>query len=140
MNFPNNRRSRHHTAFVVLFVWLFALAAGVANACLLEEPGTHGHDAHAAAESDGHAGAVASHDHGDSHGAKSDCVKFCSDSAHSPTSPDLKVVQADIGLAPLVTLLWNSAEPIDAAPRHGIADPPPAAGPPIRVRFSRLAL
>ena len=33
--FPNTRAKRN-TAFMVLLVWLFALASGVANACLLE--------------------------------------------------------------------------------------------------------
>lgn len=139
MNLFSNRRTRHHIALVVLLAWLFALASGVANACLLEERGTHAHDAPAAVVSAGHAGAVAGHAD-DSHGAKANCLKVCSDGAQSPTTPDLKAVQADIGLAPVVAVLWNPAAPLAAGPHRVTDDPPLAAGPPIRVRFSRLAL
>lgn len=33
-----HRRSLRHTTWMILVVWLFALVAGVANACLLTEP------------------------------------------------------------------------------------------------------
>lgn len=36
MKFIPTRRAMRSTAFVVLLMWLFALATGVANACLLE--------------------------------------------------------------------------------------------------------
>jgi hypothetical protein len=139
MQFSSHRRASRATAFVVLLAWLFALASGVANACLLEVRGTHGHDAPSAVVSAGHAGAVAGHHH-DSHGAKANCLKVCSDGGQSPTTPDIKVAQADIGLAPVVAVLWNPAVPLAAAPHRVTDDPPTAAGPPIRVRFSRLAL
>ena len=47
-NMPNmpslpNSRTRRNTACAMLFVWLFALASGVANACLLEPRGVHDH-------------------------------------------------------------------------------------------------
>lgn len=131
MNFLDNRRIRHHIALVVLLVWLFALASGVANACLLEAPRAQAHEAQASA---------AGHDENDSHGARESCLKVCSDGAQSPTTPDLKLVQADIGLPALVAVLWNPSEPAATAPRGGVADPPPDTGPPVRVRFSRLAL
>ena len=38
MNPFSNPRAKRSTAFVVLLAWLLALAAGVANACLLEAP------------------------------------------------------------------------------------------------------
>jgi hypothetical protein len=131
MKLLRSRRTRHHTVVVVLLVWLFALGSGVANACLLEAPGTHGHEAHAP---------VAGHDDDASHGARESCLKVCSDGAQSPTTPDLKPVQPDLGPAPLVAVLWNPAEQVAAAPRHASPDPPPATGPPIRFRFARLAL
>jgi hypothetical protein len=59
---------------MVLLAWLFALASGGANACLLVERLTHSHPgapvaAHATTLSAGHAGAVAGDDE-DSHPAR----------------------------------------------------------------------
>ena len=45
MKFSYSIPAKRHIVFVVLLTWLFALASGVANACLLEALGTHGHDA-----------------------------------------------------------------------------------------------
>ena len=47
-NMPNmpslpNSRTRRNTACAMLFVWPFALASGVANACLLEPHGVDDH-------------------------------------------------------------------------------------------------
>jgi hypothetical protein len=36
-------RTKRNTGFVVLWVWLFALASGVANACLIQAEGIPGH-------------------------------------------------------------------------------------------------
>lgn len=138
MHLSPHRRASRFTASVVLLAWLFALASGVANACLLEARSTHAHDAQAAAVSAGHAGAVASHDDGNR--TRESCLKVCGDGAQCPTTPDAKVVQADIGLASVVAVLWHPAAPLAAASRRGVDDPPRAAGPPIRVRFSHLAL
>lgn len=138
MELSTHHRTSRITGSVVLLAWLFALASGVANACLLETRGTHAHDAQAAAVSAGHAGAVTSHDGGNR--ARDSCLKVCSDGAQSLTTPDLKGVQADNGLAPVVAVLWNPAAPLAAAPQRGAADPQRAAGPPVRVRFPRLAL
>lgn len=139
MNVSSNRRASRTTTFLVLLVWLFALASGVANACLLEARGTHADDAQTAAASAGHAGAVASHGD-DANGARESCEKFCSDGAQAPTTPALTVALPHTGLAPVVAVLWNPAAPLATAPHRVVDDPPPAAGPPIRVRFSRLAL
>ena len=37
----SNSRTKRRTAFVVMVVWLFALGAGWANACMLQERVTH---------------------------------------------------------------------------------------------------
>ncbi len=142
-----NTRARRNTAFVVLLVWLFALASGVANACLLEARGTHSHVAaagssgteHAPAVSPGHAGAVAGHDDG-SRGAKAACEKVCSEGSQSLVTPDLRVVQVDFGPVPFVAVLWTPAAPVVLASGPMDDIQPIRGGPPIRVRFSRLAL
>jgi hypothetical protein len=41
MKLFSNIRSKRSIAFIALLVWVFALASGVANACLLEARGTH---------------------------------------------------------------------------------------------------
>ena len=138
---------KRNTAFVVLLVWLFALASGVANACLLEAHETHSHGAttdysgaaHQAALAHGHSQADADHDD-DSHPSKAPCLKACDDGSRSMPKQDLTVVQADPGPPPLVAVLWTEATPVpsmlDRVDRvqHAIPELP------TRVRYLRLAL
>lgn len=147
MNFLSSTFAKRNTAFLVLLVWMFALASGVANACLLEARGTHGHLTVAASFEEaatprisaGHAGAVADHDD-DAHGSKASCLKACDDVAQSLPKQDLTAAQADPGPAPLVSILWTAATPA-LLPFH-LTDPvqPPAPERPVRLRYSRLAL
>lgn len=147
MKLFSNTRAKRNTAFVVLLMWLFALASGVANACLLEARVTHSHVAtagysgttHASAILPGHAGAVAGHDY-DSYTAKAPCLKVCDDGSQSLAKQDLTVAQTDPGPAPLVAVLWSAAAPIGSALRRMDAMQPAAPGLPIRVRYSRLTL
>jgi hypothetical protein len=139
-------RARRSTAFMVLLVWLFALASGVANACLLQVPQTHSHGlaaakfsgmAHAPAGAS-HAGASASHgDEG--HASAAPCQKVCDDGSRSVPQPDLKFAQPDPGPAPLV-VLWTAATPVVSAPGPMDDLQPATPGLPLRVRYSRLAL
>lgn len=143
--FPNTRAKR--TAFVVLLVWLFALASGVANACLLEARGTYAHvltvglsgTVHTPFVLPGHAGAVADHDN-DSHAAKAPCLKTCDDGTHTVPKQDLTADQTDPGPAPLLSVLWTAAAPAVATPSRMDDVQPAALERPIRVRYSRLAL
>ena len=146
MNLFPDRDARRKTAFVVLLVWLFALASGVANACLLEERGTHsqiaaaGSDGPAHAVAAGHAGVAVGHDAAP-HAAKAPCLKVCSDGAQSLVTQDSKVAQGDSGPPPRAVELWPEAKKPDLLARGSAGDNPAATvGPPIRVRFSRLAL
>ena len=142
-----NTRARRNATFMVLLVWLFALASGVANACMLEAREPHSHiataeyseAAHVPAILPGHAGAVFDHDDG-SHTAKAPCLKVCDDGSHSMPKPDLKVAQPDPGPAPLVAVLWTPAMPVILALGRVDDMQPATAGLPIRVRYSRLAL
>ena len=142
-----NTRAKRNTTFMVLLVWLFALASGVANACLLEARETHAHiataeyseAAHTPALSPGHAATVPDHDDG-SHAAKAPCLKVCDDGSHSLPKPDLKVAQPDPRPAPLVAVLWTPAMAVIVAPGQVDDRQPAIAWLPIRVRYSRLAL
>lgn len=134
---------------MVLLVWLFALASGLANACLLEVRQTHSHlataatseaeaVAHASVILPAHAGAVA-----DCAGAsrlKAPCLKVCDDGARSFPKQDSTVAQADPGPAPLVVVLWRSVAPVIPAFRQMDAVQPAWPELPVRTRFSRLAI
>ena len=86
MKLFSNTRTKPKTAFVVLLMWLFALASGLANACLLEAHVSHSHvatagysgAAHASTLLTAHARAVAGHDH-DSYTAEASNLKVCDD-------------------------------------------------------------
>jgi len=140
-------RTRRATVFTVLLVWLFAIGAGWANACLLEERGTHvdshggvgSAGVHAATVSAGHVGVAPAHDDGPGL-AKAPCQKVCNDGAQTivklkPTL-DLPVP----GITPALELAWT---PLAIAPavlgwaRERASAP---SGPPLRIRYARLAL
>ena len=152
MKYFTDSRSKRHTALVVLLLWLFALASGVANACLLESPGLHSHaNLHAtAAQAPAH---EARHAHSQQRGdranaagnsdpeaSKQACLKACDDGTRTAPKACAGVEQVDPGPPPLVTTLWVASA--QAAPAPGWLDElaVPIVGPPLRVRYSRLAL
>ena len=147
MKFFADARTKRLTAFGVLLVWLFALASGVANACLLETPDlqaqavarsvvTAGRDV---AESAVHPSPSAGH-HDDSGDSKESCLKVCDDAAHTLTNASPGFDHADPGPAPLFATLWTGL-PLLASVSHRPDDwAIPLVGPPFRVRYSRLAL
>ena len=151
-NMPSlpNTRSRRNTAGAMLFVWLFALASGLANACLLEPHGAHDHGSplpHLSASGTtlGIAGDHAeglTHDDGDSNTgpAKESCLRACDDGSQTLLKHASSFDLADPGLAPFVAAAW--APGANLAPAPGLAHDfrLPERGPPIRVLFSRLAL
>ncbi|OOG46399.1 hypothetical protein [Polaromonas sp. A23] len=147
MKLSFSTRTKRHTAFLVLLGWLFALASGVANACLLEARVTHAHAApvelfeiaQAPFVSPGHAGVVAGHDD-DSHVAKAPCLKACDDGGHSLPRQDLTADQVDPGPAPLVSILWTALTPVATSPRRFDDTQPVLPERPMRVRYSRLTL
>jgi hypothetical protein len=147
MRLFSNTRARRSAAFVVLLVWLFAVASGIANACLLEAPGTHSRVAetglaetvHAPAELAGHAGAAYSHDD-DSGNAKESCLKVCDDGSKTPVKLQSGLDLADPGTAPLLAITWGAATPFVSGSCHLAEMQALFVGPPVRVRYSRLAL
>lgn len=146
MKLLSNTRAKRNTAFMVLLVWLFALASGVANACLLEARETHAHiataasseAAHASVILPGHTGAVAD-GVGESH-FKAPCLKVCDDGTRSFPKQEGAVAQNDAGPAPLVQVLWGRVAPVVPTLRQLDEEQPTTPGLPIRVRFSRLAI
>jgi hypothetical protein len=134
----------------MLLIWLFALSAGVANACLLEDTAPHGKPPTVGTKSGhrpGSAGGfrLAVHEeqagHGDQPSPKAPCLKVCDDGPQSlvkqvsPPGFDAPV------LAVAFARLWSPLTSVldDGAWRAAWARVPPAAPSP-RVRFCRLAL
>lgn len=147
-NFSTTRINRN-SAFVMLLVWMFALVSGVANACLLEDPGTPVHQAigvHTAQDGGEHVSLVghahpeaAADQDDDSHTSRQPCLKVCDDSSRSLPKQHTSG-QIDPGPPVVVTVLWTAVVPAHL-PRHQLDDAQCVISRlPIRVRYSRLAL
>lgn len=147
MKFFAATRIKRNTAFVVLLVWLFALASSVANACFLEtdEPHSRAATNSLAATSQGPAellaqlGTDAGH-HDDSDGSKESCLKVCDDGTRTLPKAYSGVDHNEPGPAPHVATLWTGQADVVWAPRRVDDLAVSIAGPPLRVRYSRLAL
>lgn len=141
MSLRTSRRSLRHLAAQVLLLWLFALASGIVNACVV------GLDGGLASHQAGHGhGAMAGHDHDAAAAAPVDgvdalapCVKFCDDESSS-----IPAVQAQIVPAPgawITPPATDALAPVVADARSAArvphADPAPDRVP-IPIAFLRL--
>ena len=144
--FTSNRTKRR-TAFTVLLVWLFAIAAGWANACVIQDRHTHIHgsadpqtlSAQAPLVSPGHLGADS--DHPENAGAaKGACLKFCGDGAQTLAKAKLGIDLLDLPMAPPLALAWTTRQAAATPASAWLELPAPSPGLPLRTRFSRLAL
>ena len=132
-------RTLRNTAFAVLLVWLFSVAAGVANACLLETPALSAVASGAAVLEPGQPHALAGHAD-DSNPAKESCLKSCDVGTQALPKAQAGADQSDPGPAPLVTTLRAVSTKPAPASRQRNELQVPIVGPPLRVRYSRLAL
>ena len=132
-------RTLRRTAFAVLLAWLFAVAAGVANACLLETPALGAGVLKVAVLEPSHAHALAGPAE-ESDAAKESCLESCVGGTQVLPKAQAGADQSDPGPPPLFTTLWTAAtKPVLASPqRHKLQLA--IVGPPLRVRYSRLAL
>jgi hypothetical protein len=140
-------RTKRRTAFSVLLVWLFAITAGWANACVIQDRHTHLHgsadpqtvSAQASLVSPAHLGADA--DHAENAGAaKSACLKFCGDGAQTLVKVTPGFDLLDLPMAPPLALAWTTRQAAVASVSAWLELPAPSPGLPLRTRFSRLAL
>ena len=145
-----NSRTKRNTAFVVLWVWLFALASGAANACLIQVEEMHDHGARAAHShsllaKEGHAipvahgHAIPDHDSG-LEASKSQCLKVCDDGSQSLPKQQLSFDSIPADLMPFFTVAWTTATPVVQARGLIVTQHPPDPGPSIRISLARLAL
>ena len=141
--FANSRITRR-IASVMLMFWLFALGAAWANACSLQKRGTHLHPdvaAHAGTPtvSAGHVGVLDDSGAGPSLG-KAGCLKACDDGLQGIVKEQARL---DLLALAMVPPAWMARTPKVAgldAPRIAHFEHPARAGPPLRTRYSRLAL
>jgi hypothetical protein len=149
MNAFFSHRIKRITARVMLLVWLFALSAGAANACLLELKGPHGHAATGGAQSADHPVVSAEHrvalaaavGHEDQSASKAPCLKVCDETPQSPVNQGYNPALDGPGLAAALWSPWSALILLDNADARGVdvAQMPPTDRP-LRVKYSRLAL
>ena len=147
-----NSRTQHATTALVLMAWLFALASGIANACLLADhrgSQSHSHSSAAAIAESPHAHAVTvlaergttvDSDSEQSRAAKAGCLDACDDRAHSLPKQETSLIQPLLAPLTLFASVWLASQPIASVlrlDRDHHADP---FGIPIRVRYARLTL
>ena len=147
MKFFAHTCTKRHTAFVVLLVWLFALASSVANACLLETDEPHSRAAKKSVTTTiqvpagliAKMGIEAGH-HEDADRSRESCLKVCNDGTNTLPKAYAGVDHTDPGPALLIATLWTGAGHVVSVPHRMDDLAIPIVGPPLRVRYSRLAL
>lgn len=141
MTVTASRLRRRSIAFAMLFVWMFALLSGLANACLAEPRGEPAHDLEHAVQADHRPHAAADEVGHDEQAVKAPCQKACGDSSQSLLKQLPKIDASDLQAAPLSIHAWAAG--LHTAPaalvRAALAAIPPPKPPP-RLQFSRLAL
>jgi hypothetical protein len=137
MKFFSRSFASHNAASLMLAVWLFALASGVANACLLEAPDVSGHQASSeSARSTAHASALA---HEDEQSSRNPCLKSCDEGSQALQSSN-GMDSVDPGSPPLTAVLWTRPAALPARHQSGFDTPRSLSDPPERISYSRWAL
>jgi hypothetical protein len=132
-------------ASVMLAFWIFTLGAGWANACILQERGTHLHPnagAHAGTPtvSAGHGGVLDDHEANTSAG-KAPCLKVCGDESQSIVKWHASFDLLDVAMVPPTAMLWPATvAALDAPLRTVHVGHSPRGDLPLRTLYSRLAL
>lgn len=134
------RRTALKVVRSMLLLWLFGVAVGWVNACLLQPGVTLGDQPAAHADSLGPLAAVtAGHGGHDAGAAEQDCQRFCG--AGGSAIPKLELAAFDAAGAPppaVFVLRSPQAEPAVTRGRRPEPHPPPQA--PVPIRFLRLTI
>ena len=131
-------------AAALLMVWVFALGAAWANACVLQDRATHldpsfGGTAAFLAVSPGHVGVLASHVQNPSP-SEAPCLKVCDDTSQSLVKWQSGVDLPGMAMLPSFTMAWSeSVASLDARQPVRVEYPTQVALP-LRTRYSRLTL
>ena len=148
MNRFLNSGTKHTTTALVLIAWLFALASGIANACLLEARGIHSHvagdqespHAHVVPERSAQATNIDSDIDASSPTYKTLCLDACDNRTNALPKQNAGVDQPLLAPLAVIAIVWIANQSIVSTvrlDRDNHADP---FGIPIRVRYSRLTL
>ena len=147
MFFFSNIHTTRRTVSIVLLVWLFAMASGWANACLLQRHEVHLH----ASSIDGplfvqrthvspvHVGLAANRSENPDR-SKTACLKVCDDGRQSVIKLASSADLTDALLALPVVFVWQAPLPPAERENAWLAFPAPSPGLPLRTRFARLSL
>lgn len=133
---------------MMLLVWLFAVASGIANACVLK---VHGDDAKVFSSEAlgdaiahnapaGHTPDADDHDGDELDISKAPCLKVCDDSSQALIKLKAFFHLAERGSALTDSMLWAAAMQVASAHRDMDSSASATSEPPVRVRYSRLAL
>jgi hypothetical protein len=132
---------RHTTsrtaASLMLTVWLFVLASGFANACLLEVPNHGGHQSPSGSTHNADHAAAPVHDSEQS--SKAPCLKACDEGSQA-----LKGItgldSVDPGSPPLARVIWTGSASLMTRHWGRLDALPSLRDPPERIIYSRWAL
>lgn len=142
----SQRKYLRTLAAYMLLVWVFALSAGIVNACVVEPELRHAsaaaaHEPAAPAHQHGHAVGATEHQHQAPNADQPPCAKFCADeSVSAPIFKQQSDVPSTVWLAPPPTVSLAARAALE---QTGVSDIQPAldrARIPIPIAFLRLTL
>ena len=132
---PIDRRSLRLATWMILVAWLFALGAGVANACLLSESGNSSHSPSAA--SPPHVSIAETHHDAPTDSGNAECLKFCDEAPLAITKVDLPLTDGSSGW---VGVMHRTSGPVLASAAAFQRRVPAHLALPINARPHRLTL
>lgn len=151
----SHRRTEQRTVMVMLVAWVFALAAGVVNACVLQVKVPAHHQGQQPMDSastviETHAdlsvlpqtGAHAPADDpsSDADSGKAHCKSFCDSEASAAAVKQQGHDITDLAQAPMHVLAAAPYFPLLATAKQSFDDRPPPPGAPMVIRFLRLTI
>ena len=126
----SNSCTKRHSAWMMVLVWLFTLAAGAANACVLEARASHNHGADTVYDE---------HDT-DTQSTKQSCLKACDAGAQSLLKQPSSLDSPHLKPVPFAVTAWAANLHVSTLVARAHDWRLPEHGPPVRVLFSRLAV
>lgn len=128
-----------NAASLMLGLWLFVLASGVANACLLKAPDHAGHQPASGRSHSVDRAAAAAHASEQSSTA-APCLTACDEGSQALQSSNGNDSIDPGAPPPWIGVLWAKRAPLSARHRSGVYAPPSLSDPPERIIYSRWAL
>lgn len=146
--FRTSSRRLRHAVWVTLLAWLFALAAGVVNACVLSFPSAVAHglfaESHAAplqvvTDTEHHDRAPVERHKQGQNSANDSCLKFCDDESSALSKGSTSALDPGAALVAAVESR-GAVVPTTNLGASLSLQRPTAQGPPLVIRLLRLTL